>query len=83
MDLIHKMAPAAGQLSARPIPRRLTFGVLATIAPLAFGRQILSLHRRLCRHGESDPLCGPHRGMIPAIVVSVLDSGDAIAGGSM
>lgn len=78
MDLIHKMDQQLGNYLRGQFLDALTFGILATIALWLLDVKYFLFIGVFAGMANLIPYVGPIAGMIPAIVVSVLDSGDAM-----
>jgi putative permease len=79
MDLIHKMDQQLGNYLRGQFMDALTFGILATIALWLLGVKYFLFIGVFAGMANLIPYVGPIAGMIPAILVSLLDSGDAMS----
>ncbi len=79
MDLIHKMDQQLGNYLRGQFMDALTFGILATITLWLLGVKYFLFIGVFAGMANLIPYVGPIAGMIPAILVSLLDSGDAMS----
>ncbi len=78
MDLVHKMDQQLGNYLRGQFLDALAFGALATIALWLLDVKYFLFIGVFAGMANLIPYVGPIAGMVPAIVVSVLDSGDAM-----
>jgi predicted PurR-regulated permease PerM len=78
MDLIYKMDQQLGNYLRGQFVDALTFGTLATIALWLLDVKYFLFIGVFAGMANLIPYVGPIAGMIPAIAVSILDSGDAM-----